>query len=150
MVVAKHDQAQRLLARQLRQREMDKRYLALVDGAPGSESGTVEAPLGRHPQRSRPMAVVPEGEGGRPSLTHFAVRRRYARHTLLECRPVTGRTHQIRVHLAAIGAPVVGDRVYGRRPPRSTSTGTSCTRRASPSASRTAPGARSRRPSRKI
>ncbi|HEX2325662.1 MAG TPA: RluA family pseudouridine synthase [Chloroflexota bacterium] len=117
MVVAKHDQAQRLLARQLRQREMDKRYLALVDGAPGSESGTVEAPLGRHPQRSRPMAIVPEGEGGRPSLTHFAVLRRYARHTLLECRPVTGRTHQIRVHLAAIGAPVVGDRVYGRRPP---------------------------------
>ena len=63
------------------------------------------------------MAIVPAGEGGRPSLTHFVVLRRYARHTLLECRPVTGRTHQIRVHLAAIGVPVVGDRVYGRRPP---------------------------------
>jgi 23S rRNA pseudouridine1911/1915/1917 synthase len=117
MVVAKHDQAQRLLARQLRQREMDKRYLALVDGAPGSESGSVEAPIGRHPRRTRPMAIVPEGEGGRAALTHFAVLRHYGRHTLLECRPVTGRTHQIRVHLAAIGIPVVGDRVYGRRPP---------------------------------
>ncbi|HEU5319098.1 MAG TPA: RluA family pseudouridine synthase [Chloroflexota bacterium] len=114
MVVAKHDRAQRLLAAQLKERRMDKRYVALVDGVPQSESGTIEAPIGRDPRHPRRMAAVP---GGRPSTTHFRILRRYAKHTLLECKPVTGRTHQIRVHLASIGCPVVADRVYGRSQP---------------------------------
>ena len=114
MVVAKHDRAQRMLAAQLKDRQMDKRYLALVDGAPASESGTVNAPIARDPRHPQRMAVV---GGGRPAITHFRVLRRYARHTLLECKPVTGRTHQIRVHLGAIGCPVVADTTYGRATP---------------------------------
>jgi 23S rRNA pseudouridine1911/1915/1917 synthase len=114
IIVAKHDRAHQFLAAQLKERRIDKRYLALVDGAPASESGTIDAPIARDPRHRQRMAVV---AGGRPAVTHFRVRRRYARHTLLECRPVTGRTHQIRVHLAAIGCPVAGDRVYGRKEP---------------------------------
>jgi 23S rRNA pseudouridine1911/1915/1917 synthase len=114
MVVAKHERAHRFLAAQLKHREMDKRYLALVDGGPTSDSGTIDAPIGRDPRRPRQMAVVP---GGRAAVTHFRVLRRFHRHSLLECKPVTGRTHQIRVHLAAIGSPVTADTTYGRRPP---------------------------------
>jgi 23S rRNA pseudouridine1911/1915/1917 synthase len=117
MVVAKHDRAHRMLAQQLRERQMDKRYLTLVDGAPSSESGTVDAPIGRDPRRARPMAIVALSAGGRAATTRFSVLRRLRGHTLLECRPLTGRTHQIRVHLAAIGCPITGDRVYGRREP---------------------------------
>jgi 23S rRNA pseudouridine1911/1915/1917 synthase len=112
IVVAKHERAHRFLSAQLKARQMDKRYLALVDGAPSAGSGTIDAPIGRHPQRRPQMAVR---AGGRPARTHFRVLRRYPRHALLECRPVTGRTHQIRVHLAAIGCPIVGDRVCGQR-----------------------------------
>ena len=114
MVVAKHDRAQQFLAAQLRDRQMDKRYLALVDGVPPSESGTIDAPVGRNLRHPRQMAVV---ASGRAAVTHFRVLHRYDRHTLLECKPVTGRTHQIRVHLASIGCPVAGDRAYGRAPP---------------------------------
>ena len=114
MVVAKNDRAHRLLAAQLKNREMDKRYLALVDGAPVSETGTIDAPIARDPGRPQQMGAVP---GGRPATTHFRVVRRFPRHTLLECKPVTGRTHQIRVHLAAIGCPVAADSIYGRKQP---------------------------------
>ena len=114
LLVAKNERTHRLLADQLKERRMDKRYLALVDGAPATGSGTVEAPIARDPRRPQQMAAV---AGGRPSITHFRVLRRFARHTYLECKPVSGRTHQIRVHLAAIGCPVAADTVYGHKQP---------------------------------
>jgi len=114
MVVAKHDAAHRHLAAQLKNREMDKRYLALVDGRPNTETGTVEAPIARDPRHPQQMGVV---AGGRPATTIFRVLQRFRHHTLLECKPVTGRTHQIRVHLAAIGCPAAGDTTYGRKQP---------------------------------
>lgn len=112
LVVAKTDRAHRDLTAQLRRRELERRYLALVRGVPPA-AGTVDAPVGRDPHRRVRMAVVPDG---RPARTHFrlleAFRERYA---LLEVRLETGRTHQIRVHLAAIGHPVAGDPLYGGR-----------------------------------
>jgi 23S rRNA pseudouridine1911/1915/1917 synthase len=115
LVIAKNEPTLRFLQAQLKQRlGVDKRYLTLVDGGPQPESGTIDAPIGRDPRRPQQMAAVATG---RPSVTHFRVLQRYDHHTLLECKPVTGRTHQIRVHLSAIGCPVAGDRVYGRKRP---------------------------------
>ncbi len=114
IVVAKHERARRHLAAQLHDRRMDKRYVALVDGAPPSKSGTIEAPIGRDPRHPQRMAIV---ASGRDAVTHFRIVEGYRRHALLECKPVTGRTHQIRVHLASIGCPVAGDQTYGRKPP---------------------------------
>lgn len=112
LVVAKTEPAYRHLAGQLKRREMERRYLALVHGVPPAE-GTVDAPIGRDPRRRIRMAVVPDG---RPARTHFRVLEAFGdRYALVEARLETGRTHQIRVHLAAIGHPVVGDPLYGGR-----------------------------------
>lgn len=110
LVVAKTDDAYRSLAAQVRSRTVTRVYLALVRGAVRKESGTIAAPIGRHPTHRTRMAVVPHG---RPAVTHFSVLERLAGWTLLECRLETGRTHQIRVHLLHIGHPIVGDPVYG-------------------------------------
>src|SRR6185369_254436 len=111
LVVAKNEPAQTALVRQLQERSVKRTYLALARGTLAGP-GTVDAPIGRHPVHRTRMAVV---AGGKPAVTHFRVRRRYAEHTLLECDLETGRTHQIRVHLASIGHPLEGDPVYGGR-----------------------------------
>ena len=112
LVAAKNEAAQANVARQLKDRQVHKAYLALVQGRLEPPEGVIDAPIGRHPRRRQRMAVV---EGGRQALTRFRVRE-YLRdaYSLVEAEPLTGRTHQIRVHFASIAHPVVGDRVYGK------------------------------------
>ena len=112
MIVAKNDAAQQNLSNQIKARSVLKRYLVLVQGHLSPESGVIEAPIGRDPGNRKVMAVVSEG---REARTQYRVIRYMDNYTLLEVTTETGRTHQIRVHLSAIGFPVVGDEVYGRR-----------------------------------
>jgi 23S rRNA pseudouridine1911/1915/1917 synthase len=110
LMVARRDSAQASLMAQLKARRIKKTYQALVAGNVSAAVGRIEAPIGRDPRHRTRMAVVPDG---RPSVTGYRVRERFADWTLLELDLVTGRTHQIRVHLEAIGHPVAGDPVYG-------------------------------------
>ncbi len=114
LVVAKSDRAHRSLSQQLKAHEVAKSYLALVHGIPEPPQGLIDAPIARHPRRRKKMAVV---QGGRPAQTRYRTREAVGRYALLEVEPITGRTHQIRLHLAHIGHPVVGDATYGRRSP---------------------------------
>ncbi|TET15294.1 MAG: RluA family pseudouridine synthase [Dehalococcoidia bacterium] len=114
MVVAKNDAAQMSLSRQIKQRSITKGYLALVAGRLSPERGAIEAPVGRHPKDRKRMAVV---SGGREARTQYRVIKYLNGYTLLEAMPETGRTHQIRVHFSAIGHPVLGDPVYGKKSP---------------------------------
>jgi 23S rRNA pseudouridine1911/1915/1917 synthase len=110
LLVAKDDDAHRHLVAAIRERAVERTYLALVRGAPSSPTGTVDAPVGRHPTRRRMMSVIPEG---RPSVTHYRLLGSSGTAALLEVSLETGRTHQIRVHLSYLGHPVLGDRTYG-------------------------------------
>lgn len=110
LVIAKNDNAHKKLAEQLKDHSMTRTYYALVEGNIKQEEGTVNAPIGRHPVDRIKMAIVKDG---REAVTHFKVLERFGDYTLVQCNLETGRTHQIRVHMAHIGHPLVGDEVYG-------------------------------------
>lgn len=114
IVMAKNEKAHIFLQEQFRERTINKRYLALVDGAPPTPSGRVEAPIGRDPIRRQQMAILTPDKG-REAVTEYRTLKQYAKHTLIEAHPLTGRTHQIRVHMAFLKCPIVGDVLYGRR-----------------------------------
>ena len=111
MLVARNDEAHKALAAAVKRREVVREYTALIEGHLGSRSGTIDAPLGRHRRRRTRMAV--RGTGSRDARTHFEVIEALPADTLVHARLETGRTHQIRVHFAAIDHPVVGDPEYG-------------------------------------
>jgi 23S rRNA pseudouridine1911/1915/1917 synthase len=116
IVVAKGDAALRDLQAQFKGREVQKAYLALAEGQVSPPTGSIDAPIGRDPRARKKMAVIQRG--GRESQTEYRVLETYDEHTLVEAHPLTGRTHQIRIHLAFIGHPIVGDPVYGFRKQR--------------------------------
>jgi 23S rRNA pseudouridine1911/1915/1917 synthase len=111
MVAAKTDRAHEGLARQFHDHSIDRRYRAIVDGIPRPAAGTVDAPLARSPQNRKKIAIV---AGGKRAVTHFSTIQPLRDAALIECRLETGRTHQVRVHMASIGHPLLGDPVYGR------------------------------------
>jgi 23S rRNA pseudouridine1911/1915/1917 synthase len=116
ILLARNERAHRFLQDQFRLRNVEKTYLALVDGAPPTPSGRVEAPIGRDPGHRKRMAIVSESRG-REAISEYKTMERFRDHTLLEFHPLTGRTHQIRLHCAFLGCPIVGDVVYGRKKP---------------------------------
>lgn len=116
LVVARSQKAYEWLVRQFKSRKTIKKYIALVDGKPPTPTGRIEADVGRHSRFRQKMAVTYEGRG-RKAISEYQTLREFDQHTLLEIHPITGRTHQIRVHLAYLGNPVAGDKVYGRRKP---------------------------------
>jgi 23S rRNA pseudouridine1911/1915/1917 synthase len=112
IAIAKTDQAHQHLQAQLKAKTARREYLGIVYGAPSAESGTIDQPIGRHPIDRKKMAVVPVEKGGRPAVTHWQIRERLGNYTLMHFQLETGRTHQIRVHSAYVGHPIVGDPVY--------------------------------------
>lgn len=112
LIVCKNDRAHSVVAEQLKEHTITRRYRAIVWGVLKENEGTVDAPIGRHPVDRKRMAVVPRGR--KQAVTHYRVLERFDRFTYIECQLETGRTHQIRVHMASIGHPLLGDEVYGR------------------------------------
>jgi 23S rRNA pseudouridine1911/1915/1917 synthase len=114
IIFAKHDQAHQWLQRQFKERKVEKTYLAITDGLAPTPNGRIEVGIGRDPKHRQRMAAMPDGKS-RKAVTIYREVERFDQHSLMEVQPITGRTHQIRVHLAFVGAPVLGDRVYGKR-----------------------------------
>ena len=115
LAVAKNDLAHTVLASQLKDHSMARTYEAIVCGVLKEDSGTVDAPIGRHPSDRKKMCVTQRNS--KPAVTHWEVIRRYKGYTHIRCKLETGRTHQIRVHMAYIGHPILGDTVYGHKKP---------------------------------
>ena len=115
LAVAKNDFAHNMLASQLKDHTMARTYEAIVCGSFREDSGTVDAPIGRHPSDRKKMCVI--ARNSKEAVTHWEVVRRYRGYTHIRCRLETGRTHQIRVHMAHIGHPILGDTVYGHKKP---------------------------------
>lgn len=111
LLVCKNDMAHRALAEQLKEHSINRRYRAIVWGNLKDDEGTVDAPIGRHPVDRKKMAI--NRQNGKNAVTHYTVLQRFSKFTYIECRLETGRTHQIRVHMASIGHPLLGDEVYG-------------------------------------
>jgi 23S rRNA pseudouridine1911/1915/1917 synthase len=121
MVLAKHPQAREELVAAFADRRVRKRYLAILKGVPPSDRGTVTAPIQRYPHNRKRYRAVPaqsEAPGGKAAESEYRVIRHFGNYSFVELRPKTGRTHQLRVHMSSLGAPVLGDPTYARRDPR--------------------------------
>lgn len=111
LIVCKNDKAHNAIAEQLKVHSITRKYYAIVHGVVKEDEGTVHAPIGRHPVDRKKMSI--NEKNGKDAITHYRVLRRFRRFTYIECQLETGRTHQIRVHMASIGHPLLGDHVYG-------------------------------------
>lgn len=116
ILIAKNERSLRWLQDQFKSRQVEKVYLALVDGRPPTPSGRIEAAIARDPSHRKQMAIVSD-EKGRNAVTEYRTLHEYTKYTLIEAHPLTGRTHQIRLHLAFLKCPIVGDIVYGKKKP---------------------------------
>lgn len=111
LVICKTDHAHQVLAERLKSHDITRKYHAIVHGNLKEDEGTINAPIGRHPQDRKKMST--KSRQGREAVTHYKVLKRFGNYTYIECQLETGRTHQIRVHMASIGHPILGDAVYG-------------------------------------